>query len=217
MRELIIGGQRSGKSARAELLASQWLAQSLEHRAVFVATAQAHDAEMTQRIARHRADRAVRLPSMVTVEEPVQLAEAIAQHSAPHTMVVVDCLTLWLTNLLFPYDAAPLPAEAAASRVDVNSEENRQFSDVDIEYLAMFIGAVKSAQGPLVIVSNEIGLGVIPMGRQVRAYVDALGRLNQDVAQVCDSVTFMAAGLPLVLKQPLAQPLKQSLGAQDAG
>jgi adenosylcobinamide kinase / adenosylcobinamide-phosphate guanylyltransferase len=217
MRELIIGGQRSGKSTRAELLAGQWLAQSLEHRAVFVATAQAHDAEMTQRIARHRADRAVRLPSMVTVEEPVHLAKAITQHSAPHTMVVVDCLTLWLTNLLFPYDAAPLPAEAAASRVNVNNEENRHFSDVDIEYFAMFIGAVKSAQGPLVIVSNEIGLGVIPMGRQVRAYVDALGRLNQDVARVCDRVTLMAAGLPLVLKQPLAQPLTQSLGAQDAG
>jgi adenosylcobinamide kinase / adenosylcobinamide-phosphate guanylyltransferase len=217
MRTLILGGQKSGKSRCAEDTARQWLADSPDHKAILIATGQAHDAEMTQRIARHRADRAARLPSMVTVEEPVHLAKTIAQHSAPHTMVVVDCLTLWLTNLLFPYDAAPLPAEAAAPRVNVNSEENRQFSDVDIEYLAMFIGAIKSAQGPLVIVSNEIGLGVIPMGRQVRAYVDALGRLNQDVARVCDRVTFMAAGLPLVLKQPLAQPLKQSLGAHDAG
>jgi adenosylcobinamide kinase / adenosylcobinamide-phosphate guanylyltransferase len=217
MRTLILGGQKSGKSRCAEDTARQWLADSPDHKAILIATAQAHDAEMTQRIARHRADRAVRLPSMVTVEEPVQLAEAIAQHSAPHTMVVVDCLTLWLTNLLFPYHAAPLPAEAAAPRVDVNGEENRQFSDVDIEYLAMFLGVIKSAQGPLVIVSNEIGLGVIPMGRQVRAYVDALGRLNQDVGRVCDRVTFMAAGLPLVLKQPLAQPSKQSLGAHDAG
>lgn len=217
MRTLILGGQKSGKSRCAEDTARQWLADSPDHKAIMIATAQAHDAEMTQRIERHRADRAVRLPSMATVEEPVRLAAAIAQHSAPHTMVVVDCLTLWLTNLLFPYEAAVDPLQAGPSHISKNSEENRHFSDVDIEYLAMFIGAVKSAQGPLVIVSNEIGLGVIPMGRQVRAYVDALGRLNQDVARVCDSVTLMAAGLPLVLKQPLAQSLKQSLGAQDAG
>ncbi len=216
MRELIIGGQRSGKSARAEQLAGQWLAQSPQHRAVFVATAQVHDNEMAQRIARHRADRAVRLPSMVTVEEPVQLADAVTQHSAAGTMVVVDCLTLWLTNLMFPYEAAVDPSQADSSHISENSEKNKQFSDVDIEYLAMLLGVIKSAQGPLVIVSNEIGLGVIPMGRQVRAYVDALGRLNQDVARVCDHVTFMAAGLPLMLKQPLAQSLKQSLGVHDA-
>lgn len=206
MRELITGGQRSGKSARAERLAGQWLAQAPKHRAVFVATAQAHDADMAKRIARHQADRAVRLPSMLTIEEPLRLAQAIQLHSKPDTMVVVDCLTLWLTNLLMPYVAPsaqlsqPMPPQAKASHIDTNSKKNGQFSDVDIEYLAMFLGVIRESPGPLVFVSNEIGLGVVPMGAQVRHYVDTLGRLNQDVARVCDRVTLMAAGLPLLLK-----------------
>ena len=191
--ELIVGGQKSGKSARAEKLAAQWLAACPAHTAVIVATAQAHDGEMQQRIARHRADRATRVPSMRTVEEPLNLAEVLAQHSTPQTLLVVDCLTLWLTNQLFPYT----PPEAQLAQ---NNEPNKPADAANTAQAALLLTAIKAATGPVVIVSNEIGLGVIPMGRDVRAYVDALGRLNQDVAHVCQRVTLMAAGLPLFLK-----------------
>jgi adenosylcobinamide kinase / adenosylcobinamide-phosphate guanylyltransferase len=186
--ELILGGQKSGKSRRAELLARQWLAQSSNRRAVLIATAQPWDDEMRQRIARHQADRAERVPGMATVEEPVALAEAIARHSQADTLVVVDCLTLWLTNLLMPAEPAP------------NLEPNQPLAPADIARAALLLIAIEQAKGPVVIVGNEIGLGVIPMGREVRAFVDALGRLNQDVAATCQRVTLMAAGLPLTLK-----------------
>lgn len=191
--ELIVGGQKSGKSVRAEKLVAQWLAMSPTHTAVLIATAQAHDAEMHARIARHRADRAERVPAMRTVEEPLNLADALAQHSTPQTLLVVDCLTLWLTNQLFAYTAPEAPLAQ-------NNTSNRPVSTDNTAQAALLLIAIKTATGPVVIVSNEIGLGVIPMGRDVRAYVDALGRLNQDVAHVCQRVTLMAAGLPLFLK-----------------
>lgn len=191
--ELIVGGQKSGKSVRAEKLAAQWLAMSPTHTAVLIATAQAHDAEMHARIARHLADRAARVPAMRTVEEPLNLADALAQHSTPQTLLVVDCLTLWLTNQLFAYTAPEAPLAQ-------NNTSNRPVSTDNNDQAALLLIAIKTATGPVVIVSNEIGLGVIPMGRDVRAYVDALGRLNQDVAHVCQRVTLMAAGLPLFLK-----------------
>ena len=103
--ELILGGQKSGKSRRAELLARDWLLQSSDHRAVFLATAQPWDDEMRQRIARHQSDRAERVPGMLTVEEPLDLAAALRQHSSAQTLVVIDCLTLWLTHWLMPYSA----------------------------------------------------------------------------------------------------------------
>lgn len=183
--ELILGGQRSGKSRRAEMLAQQWLAQSPGHRAVLVATGQPWDDEMRERIARHRKDRAERVPGMATVEEPVQLAHAVAKESTPQTLVVVDCLTLWLTNLLMPAEDVK-PNRAPALSLPVQT--------------AMLLEAIEGSPGPLVLVGNEIGLGVIPLGREVRAFVDALGRLNQEVAQACERVTLMAAGLPLTLK-----------------
>lgn len=185
-REFILGGQKSGKSRRAETRAADWLASSPTHQAVLIATAQPWDDEMRERIARHQADRAARVPGLRTVEEPLALAEAIATHSAPDTLVLVDCLTLWLTNLLMPAEferkvpVAPVPSAQAAM---------------------LLIASIRDARGPLVLVGNEIGLGVIPMGREVRAFVDALGRLNQDAAAACDRVTLMAAGLPLTLKE----------------
>ena len=182
--ELILGGQKSGKSRRAEQLAQQWLAQSAEHRAVLVATARPWDDEMRERIRRHQQDRAERVPGMVTVEEPLQLARALTQHSAANTLVVVDCLTLWLTNLLMPAPGLELEAPAQAAR----------------EQAALLVKAIASALGPVVMVGNEIGLGVIPLGRETRAFVDALGQLNQQVAAACARVTLMAAGLPLTLK-----------------
>lgn len=186
VRELVLGGQRSGKSRRAEMLAQQWLARSPGHRAVMVATAQPWDAEMRARIAQHQRDRAARLPAMETLEEPLRLPEAILGLSAPDTLVVVDCLTLWLSNLMMPPDLDPARARAP---------------DTD-SLLALLPVALAEATGPVVLVSNEVGLGVVPMGEEVRAYVDSLGRLNQQVAAVCERVTLMAAGLPLTLKSP---------------
>jgi adenosylcobinamide kinase/adenosylcobinamide-phosphate guanylyltransferase len=183
--ELILGGQRSGKSRRAERLAQGWLAQSPAHRAVLIATGQPWDDEMRQRIARHQQDRAERVPGMTTVEEPLQLAQAITAHGNAQTLVVVDCLTLWLTNWLVPVEA---------------SEENKAAAQYPQAPAAMLLEAIETCSGPLVLVGNEIGLGVIPLGREVRAFVDALGRLNQEVAQACERVTLMAAGLPLTLK-----------------
>ena len=183
--ELILGGQRSGKSRRAELLARDWLAQSPGHEAVLIATGQPWDDEMRARIARHRLDRAERVPGMRTHEEPLALPEALASCSNAHTLVVVDCLTLWLTNQL-------MPAENNESKKPLRQQVRR----LD----ALLSGVIVGAAGPVILVGNEIGLGVIPMGRETRDFVDALGRLNQEVAAVCARVTLMVAGLPLTLK-----------------
>lgn len=182
--ELILGGQRSGKSRRAEWLAQQWLAVR-GRQALFIATAQPHDDEMAARIRRHQADRAACLPGMGTLEEPLALAEAIHAHSEPNVLLVIDCLTLWLAN----HDALV-----------------EGFCDSDPA--RHFLLALEQRCGPVVMVSNEIGLGVVPLGREVRAYVDALGWLNQQVAARCDRVCLMAAGLPLWLKGGKADALR---------
>jgi adenosylcobinamide kinase/adenosylcobinamide-phosphate guanylyltransferase len=186
MAELILGGQKSGKSRRAELLARDWLAGAPDRNAVLIATAPGHDEEMRARIARHRVDRAARVPGLATVEEPLMLAATIAALSTPRTLLVVDCLTLWLTNRLMPL-AGPA---CSADELEAAQRALEQ--------------AVAGASGPLLLVGNEIGLGVIPMGREVRAFVDALGQLNQRMAACCARVTLMAAGLPLVLKDESA-------------
>ncbi len=184
--ELILGGQKSGKSRRAEHLAAAWLAASPAHRAVLIATAEAHDDEMRARIARHRRERAGRVPALATVESPPDLAAALASAGGAETLRVVDCLTLWLTREMMP--------------MDTDSERNRPAASVDTAPTAMLLEAITTCPGPVVLVGNEIGLGVIPLGREVRAFVDALGALNQQVAAVCVRVTLMAAGLPLSLK-----------------
>ena len=195
--ELILGGQKSGKSRRAEQLALQWLQLDATHRVVLLATALAGDAEMAQRIARHQQDRqdcpelAARLS---THEVPHQLAQAIAQHSQPQVMVVVDCLTLWLTNWLMPLDTTH--QDPVQQDLVKQPPAYTPFATAQNQLLA----ALGQASGPVVLVSNEIGLGVVPMGEQVRHFVDALGVLNQKVAAVCQRVTFMAAGLPMALK-----------------
>ena len=188
--ELILGGQKSGKSRRAELLARDWLAQSGEHRAVLIATGEAWDDEMRERIARHQRDRALRVPGLQTVEEPRDVAAAVARLSTAHTLVVVDCLTLWLTHWTMLVGAEGM-----------NFEQKQALALDWKAQAAMFLEAVRQSPGPVVLVGNEIGLGVIPLGREVRAFVDALGTLNQQVAQVCPRVTLMAAGLPLTLKE----------------
>ncbi|MEG1969545.1 MAG: bifunctional adenosylcobinamide kinase/adenosylcobinamide-phosphate guanylyltransferase [Burkholderiaceae bacterium] len=182
MREFILGGQKSGKSRTAESRAGEWLA-APGRAAVLIATAQPGDAEMAARIARHRSDRVARVPGLSTVEEPVQLAAAIARLSQPQTMVVVDCLTLWLTQL-----ALPLAGEPA--------------TDAELEIARADLGrALIAAPGPVVLVSNEIGLGLSPLSPEARRFVDALGRLHQEVAAACERVTLMVAGCELPIKR----------------
>lgn len=185
-RELVLGGQRSGKSRRAEAAAAAWLG-TAGHRAAMIATAREADGDMRERIEIHRRDRAAALPDMRTIEEPLRLAAAIRGACHPNTMVVVDCLTLWLTNWMMP-----LP-DTHAPPPDPHALEREIVAIVD---------AVLHASGPIVLVSNEIGLGVVPLGRESRLFVDALGRLNQRIAAACDRVTLMVAGLPVRVKEP---------------
>ena len=185
--ELILGGQKSRKTVRAEQLAAQWLAADAAHRALYLATARPWDAEMQTRILRHQQERARRVPGMETLQMPagsrsLPVAELLQQHAAPGTAIVLDCLTLWLTQQLMPLDGESANAVQAEQAIH------------------QLLQAMRDYPGPLYIVSNEIGLGVIPLGRETRAFVDSLGRLNQRVAADCSHVTLMAAGLPLTLK-----------------
>ena len=149
-----------------------------------VATAQVGDKEMRLRIARHQADRAERVVGMQTVEEPYALGETIVRLSQAHTLIVVDCLTLWLTNFLMPMSIADQPA----SPQDITQP------------ITNLLSALKKTPGPVILVGNELGMGVIPMGAEVRKFVDELGRLNQDVANACQRVTLMVAGQAMVVK-----------------
>ena len=180
--ELILGGQRSGKSRCAESRAADWLA--LPGRsAVLLATALAGDDEMHSRIARHRHDRAARVPGLATDEVPRELAAAVRRHSEPGRMVLVDCLSLWLTNLRMP-----LHGEAVA-----DAELDR--------HVGGLCDALQSARGPVVLVSNEIGLGLSPLGAEARRFVDDLGRLHQSVAAQCARVTLLVAGIEVPVKR----------------
>lgn len=186
--ELILGGQKSGKSRRAENLAAAWLSASGAHRAVLLATAEAHDEEMAQRIERHQREREERVPGLLTVEALHDLPKAIMSVGGAETLRVVDCLTLWLTGLMMPLETenrAPQASQAPrAPQTDIR----------------LLLETIERSPGPIILVGNEIGLGVIPLGREVRVFVDALGMLNQQVAACCERVSLMAAGLPLFLK-----------------
>jgi len=169
MLELILGGARSGKSRFAECLAAEsGLA------VTYIATSQALDGEMTERIAHHRERR----PAHWTlVEEPLQLARVLREQAAANRCLLVDCLTLWLTNLLMLDDAARLAEERDA-----------------------LLECLDGLPGRILLVSNEAGLGVVPLGELTRRYVDEAGWLHQAVAQRAQRVTFMVAGLPMALK-----------------
>lgn len=177
MKEIILGGVRSGKSAHAE-----HCARTSGAAVVVIATATAGDEEMAQRIARHRA---LRPAGWKVVEEPFALAAALRKYAASETCVVVDCLTLWLSNLLFP--GAWLPGKHGAA-----FDEER----------AALLDCLPQLPGRVIFVANEVGLGIVPLGADTRRFCDEAGRLNQDLAHCCDRVTFMAAGLPLTLKSP---------------
>lgn len=179
--ELILGGARSGKSALAERRA---LESGLA--VTYIATAEARDNEMAARIEHHRARRPAH---WALVEEPVHLARVLQNHAAPGRVLLVDCLTLWLSNLLFA-DPGPAPEK------DVHLETPAAYR----EQSRLLLEALPALPGQIILVSNEVGLGIIPLGAITRLYVDEAGRLNQAVAALADQVTFVAAGLPLSLK-----------------
>lgn len=165
--QLVLGGARSGKSGFA-----QRQAESLPGDLIYVATAQALDAEMADRIARHQAERGARWQ---TVEAPLDLTKVIESKSCPENVLLVDCLTLWASNLMF--------AESDLAQA--------------ISGLSSALGKVP---GKIILVSNEVGLGIVPDNALARRFRDVAGEINQAVARSVDSVVFVAAGLPMVLK-----------------
>ncbi|WP_421996247.1 bifunctional adenosylcobinamide kinase/adenosylcobinamide-phosphate guanylyltransferase [Reyranella sp.] len=169
---LVLGGARSGKSTHAEKLATGTLFGGVPRPAVYVATAQAGDVEMATRIMAHRARRG---GAWTTIEEPLNLAEALAAARSHGQPVLIDCLTLWLSNLML--------AEA----------------DLD-EAADTLVASLEGYGQPVVIVSNEVGLGIVPETPLGRAFRDSQGRLNMRLAERADRVILMAAGLPLTLK-----------------
>lgn len=173
MHSLILGGARSGKSALAERLACE-----SGRDVVYVATGQAHDAEMAARIAHHRAQRP---QHWHCVEEPLALAGILRAQARADRCVLVDCLTLWLSNLLGDADPQRLSRER----------------DV-------LLRTLPDLPGEVLLVSNEVGQGIVPMGELTRRFVDEAGRLHQALGAQCSRVVFVAAGLPLVLKGTLA-------------
>ncbi|MEG5263895.1 bifunctional adenosylcobinamide kinase/adenosylcobinamide-phosphate guanylyltransferase [Pseudomonas sp. JDS28PS106] len=169
MLQLILGGARSGKSRLAERLASE----SGLH-VVYIATSQPVDGELNARVAVHRERRP---DSWGLVEEPLELARVLREQAAPDRCLLVDCLTLWLTNLLMLDDPQRLSDEREA-----------------------LLDAVERLPGRVLFVSNETGLGVVPMGELTRRYVDEAGLLHQALAERCQRVILTVAGLPLTLK-----------------
>jgi adenosylcobinamide kinase/adenosylcobinamide-phosphate guanylyltransferase len=172
MRSLILGGARSGKSALAERLAID-----SGREVVYIATAQAGDAEMAARIAHHRARRP---QQWLCVEEPLHLADVLREHARDDRCILVDCLTLWLSNLLGDADMRCF-----------EREHDR------------LLNVLPDLPGDVLLVSNEVGLGIVPMGALTRRFVDEAGRLHQAIAALSERVVFVAAGLPLVLKGTL--------------
>jgi adenosylcobinamide kinase / adenosylcobinamide-phosphate guanylyltransferase len=173
---LVLGGARSGKSRHAESLITEWPPPW-----VYVATAQACDAEMAERIAAHRARRG---DAWQTIEVPHDLAGAIAA-IASGAPVLVDCLTLWLGNRMLAQDAMDADMDAEIDRLEA---------------------ALDRRAGPVVLVSNEVGSGIVPDNALARRFRDLQGGLNQRLAARAERVVLMVAGLPLVVKEPQGKP-----------
>ena len=170
---LILGGVRAGKSSYAQRLAASG------KRVLFVATAEAGDAEMEARIRAHQASRPA---DWDTLEEPLDPATALAPVLGHYDTILLDCLTLWVSNLLLSSESYDIPAEARR-----------------------LLEAYRRSEASWIVVSNEVGLGVVPANELGRAFADELGRVNQLVAEEADAVYFMAAGLPMAVKSPAEQ------------
>lgn len=186
---LVLGGARSGKSALGERLAAEG------ERVLFVATAEAGDEEMAGRIAAHRSRRP---RSWETVESPVDVAEAITRHSGGYDTVLLDCVTLWVSNLLLRA-VSPQGAEASVR-----------------EAVEGLLAAYEESQARWVVVSNEVGLGVVPPSALGRAYRDVLGWANQALARRADKVYLVTAGQALELKGLGARSIL-TMGKEVAG
>ncbi len=167
----VLGGCRSGKSRHALLLAES----SAASRKIFVATCTPHDDEMRTRVANHQKERG---RGWETIEIPRALAETVADQSRPESLLLIDCLTLWASNLLLASDDP----------------------DCLTEPLDGLISALKTAPGPVILVSNEVGTGIVPENRLARLYRDLVGRVNQTVAASADRVIWMVAGIPVTIK-----------------
>ena len=179
-RTFVFGGARSGKSAYAEALAIE-----SGQQVVYLATAQAGDAEMSARIAHHRARRQT---GWMTVEEPLSLAAALRESCSPDRVVLVDCLTVWLSNLLFSGNCEYPEVGPIDPPERFHTER------------AALLQAIEQASGDVIFVSNEVGMGIVPQGAISRWFVDEAGRLNQAVAARCERAVWVAAGMPLWLK-----------------
>ena len=180
IRTLVLGGARSGKSTHAERLAA-----ATQREVIYIATAAEGDIEMQARIALHQAQRPA---GWRTVEQPLMLGAAIAEWSAPDRVLLIDCLTVWLSNLLFS-EEKNYPEIGEIIPPQLFHQER-----------AAFLHALADAAGDVIMVSNEVGMGIVPYGAISRWFVDEAGRLNQAVAAGCERAVFVAAGLPLVLK-----------------
>lgn len=189
-KHLFLGGARSGKSTMAEQYAADWLQDNPHGKVLYVATAQALDEEMQQRVALHQQGRPA---TWELIEEPLALAQLLRQHqqlanSATPLCVLVDCLTLWLSNQLCQVDVdddSALVAHAAESTPQAIDE---------------LVSSVQCFTGTLLIVSNEVGSGIVPLGKLSRYFQDLSGMMNQRMAKVCDKVTLVVAGLPIKVK-----------------
>lgn len=173
MIEFILGGARSGKSRYAEKLAID-----SAKKVIYIATAEAGDSEMQVRINRHRQQRP---QHWITIEEPIKLAEVINQHNGEDYCLLVDCLTLWLSNIMF----------------DKQGQVDQQVFETQLDAL---LECLQLVSGQIILVSNELGLGVVAMEKMTRRFVDESGLLHQQIAQLSDKVVFVTAGLPHVLK-----------------
>ncbi len=183
-RMLVFGGARSGKSGFAERIAQQW--SESEKRVIYVATANAStDPEMQARIAHHQSQRPAH---WTTVEQKLELGAVIEKYSQPDTVVLIDCLTVWLSNCLFA-EATEFPEIGIITPPATFTQQRRALLD-----------ALAQAKGDVILVSNEVGMGIVPMGAISRWFVDEAGRLNQAVATICEQAVWVAAGLPLYLK-----------------
>ena len=173
MNKLILGGARSGKSYYAETCAIE---SGLD--VIYIATAQALDDEMQQRIAHHKQQR----PShWALIEEPINLVSVLKENANSESCILVDCLTLWLSNQLC-------------------SDEHKNQLENNINDLVSLVEAFSKSSGKIIFVSNEVSMGIIPMGDMTRQFVDEAGRLHQRLAAVCDNVILMVAGIPSHIK-----------------
>lgn len=175
---LVLGGARSGKSRFCETQADHWIAENTSRKRIYVATARSLDDEMHERIKQHQLQRGKKWR---TIEEPIALSEVIRREASHDHLILVDCLTLWLTNTLL-------------AKADTN---------IVVTELCQ---TLKHIKGEIILVSNEVGLGIVPENKLARQFRDIQGIANQRLAEIADKVILVTAGLPMILKDQSQSP-----------